>query len=90
MRSACATEEDVHALQQALPGLPFPAYFTEFLRRYGGAMVGSLPMFGVTPSQVMGIGETLVERNRIFREDERAGIDHCLVIFADGFGNPLG
>jgi hypothetical protein len=90
MLCAGATSNDeLRELSDAL-GYTLPSEYESFIRRYGGAMVGSLPIYGVRPSEVMGDRDTVVEVNRRFREDQWPGVGGWLIISVDGSGNPLG
>ena len=64
--------------------------YVAFLRRYGGATVGSLPVFGLRPVEVMGEPWSVVHVTQQFRRQGWPGTDQWYVISDDGFGNPIG
>lgn len=71
-------------------GCTFDEDYVAFLRRYGGATVGSLPVFGLRPVEVMGKRWSVVELTKWFREQGWPGVSEWYVISEDGFGNPIG
>ena len=72
-------------------GVPFPVDYREFLRRYGGAMVGPYPIFGLRPAEVMGVDcWSAVAMTRWYRDDGVPGTEACVVISHDHAGNPIG
>lgn len=72
-------------------GVRFAPDYREFLMRYGGAMVGSLPVLGLRRAEVMGDDMfSVVDVTNRFRDDgwESAGI--WVIISMDLSGNPIG
>ncbi len=53
-------------------------------------MVGSLPVFGLRPTKVMGERWSVVEVTRWFRAEGWPETSSWYVISEDGFGNPIG
>src|SRR6266478_3582044 len=88
--------DEIDAASTAL-GLPFPPDYREFLRRYGGGMVGPYPIFGLRVSEVMrqclqrrsqmSTASTVDWENRRYREAPRPGIGDWLIISSDLGGN---
>ncbi len=72
-------------------GVEFTHDYREFLERYGGAMVGSLPMFGLRQAEVMA-GDTfsVVDVTARFRADKWEPTDEWGVVPMDLAGNPIG
>lgn len=70
--------------------LPFPRDYRAFLERYGAAIVGSSPIFGLRPVEPMGNEWSVVDVNRRYRADNWPGVEDWLVISADNSGNPIG
>src|SRR5437870_2403020 len=64
--------------------------YIEFLLRYGGAVVGPNPVFGLRQPEVMGKPWSVVDVTNMFRADGRRGISEWYIISNDGFGNPIG
>jgi hypothetical protein len=64
--------------------------YIAFLRRYGGATVGSLPIFGLRPVEVTGEPWSVVAATQIFRQEALPGTEDWYVISNDGYGNPIG
>lgn len=88
--SEVPSEDEITASALAI-GCSFHEDYVDFLRRYGGAMVGSLPVFGLRPVEVMGNDWwSVVELTRRFREQGWPGVNEWYVISDDGFGNPIG
>jgi hypothetical protein len=72
-------------------GVPFSLDYKEFLRRYGGAMAGPYPIFGLRPVEVMDRDLwSVVAVTRHFRSDGVPGCDAWAVISYDHAGNPVG
>lgn len=71
-------------------GCTFHEDYVAFLRRYGGATVGSMPVFGLRPAPVTGTPWHVVEVTKWFREQGWPGVDEWYIISEDGFGNPIG
>lgn len=72
-------------------GVPFPEDYWQFLLRYGGAMVGSRPVFGLRPVEVMGVDHWSVQDvTRHYRSHGVPGTDQWVVLSEDQAGNPIG
>lgn len=72
-------------------GVRFPSDYREFIARYGGAIVGPYPVFGLRASAVMEDGRWSVID--ITDEIRRTGIDSVadwIVFSEDHSGNPIG
>lgn len=84
-----ATGENLLALEEAV-GCHVPTELREFLSELGSMMVGSLPIFGVEPAEVMGVDDTIdAETLRFRREPAWRLPPDALVISNDGRGNPV-
>jgi len=83
------SDEEVAHAASAL-GVTFHHDYVAFLRRYGGAMIGSLPVFGLRPVKVMGKRWSVVDVTEWFRKQGWPGTHAWYVISEDGFGNPIG
>ena len=70
-------------------GLKFAPDYREFLERYGGAMVGSLPVIGFRQAEVMGPATVTVINDR-FRAFGWEPTEEWVVISVDLAGNPIG
>lgn len=72
-------------------GLSLPEDYKEFIRRYGGAIVGPFPIYGLRLAEPMGNGEcSFLERTNHFRQQHWAGTDEWVIISMDHAGNPVG
>jgi hypothetical protein len=67
-----------------------PPDYRDFLRRYGSAIVGRYPIYGIRPALILGRDWSVVEINRRYREDQWPGVDGWLIISTDHGGNPFG
>ena len=84
------TDEEI-ANASAAVGCRFHRDYVEFLQRYGGAMAGSLPVFGLRPVEVMSKHLwSVVVVTEWFRDQEWPGTSDWYIISNDGFGNPIG
>jgi cell wall assembly regulator SMI1 len=85
-----ATEAEVNAASQEI-GTRFPEDYREFLLRYGGAMVGPYPVFGLHPSDVMEDDRwSVVDVTNEVRSSGLDGISNWIVFSEDHAGNPIG
>lgn len=67
-----------------------PAY-VQFLRDFGGAMLGAEPLLGLARAPVMGVDSwSVVEVTRRFRADGWKGVDEWYLVSVDTAGNPVG
>ncbi len=51
-------------------GMPFPEDYREFVHRYGSAMVGAFPIFGLRPAEVMGNDWSVIDVNQDYRTQQ--------------------
>ena len=80
--------DEVLATIEALGATPHEDY-VELVARYGGAMIGPDPLFGLRCSEVMGVDDTVGEATHSFRDDGWPGVMGRLVVSRDGRGNPV-
>jgi hypothetical protein len=71
-------------------GHELPRDFRQFVERYGGAVVGSLPVLGLRRAEVMGSDYSFVEVTESFRRDGWIPGNGWVVISIDLAGNPIG
>lgn len=71
-------------------GVKLAEDYKEFIRRYGGAIVGPYPIFGLRNVEPMGNGSTLLEVTKSFRRQPWPGVENWAVISTDHCGNPIG
>jgi hypothetical protein len=64
--------------------------FRDFVLRYGGALVGPCPIYGIRPAEYMGRDDTFAQVSRRYRSGGWAGVDNWTVISSDHAGNPIG
>ena len=68
-----------------------PGQYRAFLERYGGAIVGAYPVFGVKSAPAMSQGDDLAwDVTSRFRKAGWEGTANWLVISEDQAGNPIG
>lgn len=85
-----APADEVDRAERAV-GVSFGADYREFISRYGGAMVGSLPILGLRKAEVMGDDSfSVVAVTESFREDRWDPNREWAVISIDLAGNPIG
>ena len=75
---------------EELVGSKFDAAYREFVERYGGAMVGSLPIVGLRVAEVMGDDDLVTDVTAHFRRDGWKPTQEWVVISIDLAGNPIG
>ncbi|MFA6958486.1 MAG: SMI1/KNR4 family protein [Thermoanaerobaculia bacterium] len=89
LRSGGASQSEIDLAAQEI-GLPFPRDYEEFLRRYGAAMVGSYPIFGLRQVEAMGTCWSVVQMNEHFKKMNWPGTNDWVIFTNDLGGNPLG
>jgi len=81
---------EVDAAEQRL-GVEFSDDFREFVQRYGGAIVGSQPVFGLRKAEVMGDDTcSVVDVTERYRTDGWKPVTAWIVVSMDLAGNPIG
>lgn len=82
--------DEIEAAEKRV-GLKFSAAYREFLERYGGAMVGSLPVFGLRKAEVMADDAfSVADMTARFRSDGWQLTSQWVVVSMDLAGNPIG
>lgn len=72
-------------------GVPFSTQYREFLLKYGAAMVGPYPIYGLRPVEVMGDDSwSVVAMTKHFRQDNIQAARGWVVVSSDHGGNPVG
>lgn len=82
------TDEELDLASREL-GVFFPDAYRGVLRRWGGTMVGSFPLYGLRPVEFMGNTWSVVAETQRYRRDGWPGTENGLVISSDGYGNPI-
>lgn len=80
---------EVAAVSRSL-GLGIPEDYANFLVRYGSAIVGPYPIFGLRRIEPMGTDWSVIEMNRRFRADGWPGVEEWVLFSQDLGGNPIG
>jgi hypothetical protein len=76
---------------ETILGCRFDSAYVQFLREFGGAMLGPEPLLGLQQAEVMGVDSwSVIEVTKRFRTDGWAGVDDWYVVSVDGSGNPVG
>lgn len=71
--------------------VPFSSDYREFLLRFGAAMVGPYPIFGLRPVEVMGDDSwSVVTMTKQFRYDNVTAAKGWVIVSTDHAGNPVG
>jgi SMI1 / KNR4 family (SUKH-1) len=84
------SEAEIARIEQQI-GVPFVEDYRQILLRYGGAMVGAYPVFGLRPVEVMGAKHWSVVEVTMFHRSQRVPyIDQWVVFSEDHAGNPIG
>jgi hypothetical protein len=84
-------ESDEIAAAEREVGVALAADYKEFVRRYGGAIVGPFRVFGLRRALPMGRDEgSFVEVTNSFRRQRWPGVEKWAVISTDHAGNPVG
>jgi len=90
MKAGPGMQSDIDEAAHSI-GCEFHEDFREFLLRYGGAMVGAYPIFGVGQATVMGNDAwSITEMTKRFRREGWDGTADWYIVSMDGAGNPIG
>jgi len=71
-------------------GIAFQQDYAEFVRRYGAAIVGAYPIFGLRKVDAMGLMWSVIDANLEYRSKLWPGINEWLIVSSDLAGNPVG
>jgi hypothetical protein len=72
-------------------GVPFSSDYRDFLLKFGAAMVGPYPIYGVRPVEAMGDDSwSVVAMTKRFREDNVPAANRWVIVSSDHAGNPVG
>lgn len=83
-------EEEIDALEQAV-GFKLPDDYRQFVREFGGGIVGAFSVYGLRAADAMGDDEaSALEVTERFRNDGWRGVEKWLVVSSDHSGNPVG
>ena len=84
------TSDEITAAEYMV-GIVLADDYKEFVRRYGGAIVGPFRVFGLRKAVPMGRNEgSFVEVTNTFRRQQWRGVEKWVIISADHAGNPIG
>ena len=84
-------EPDEIATAEHEVGVALDEDYKEFVRRYGGAIVGPFPIFGLRKAVPMGKDEgSFVEITESFRQQRWPAVEKWAIISMDHSGNPVG
>jgi hypothetical protein len=89
MKASAASQQEIEEAAEAL-GCFLQKDYIDFLLRYGGAIVGPYPIFGLHRPPAMGAPWSFVDVTKQFRADGWKGTCEWCIISEDGFGNPIG
>jgi hypothetical protein len=78
------------AAASARLGRSFPDDYSLFIARYGSAIVGPYPVFGLRPAEPLGNDWSVIDINRRYRADKWPGVEDWLIFSADNSRNPVG
>ncbi|MDG2131687.1 MAG: SMI1/KNR4 family protein [Fuerstiella sp.] len=88
--STTPSDTEINEAAQAL-GVSFDSDYREFVKLYGGAMVGPYPIFGLRPVEVMDDELwSVVTVTARYRETGIADVVGWYVVSEDHAGNPVG
>lgn len=88
LRAEGVSVEEIQTASRSI-GLPFPESYRDFLARYGAAIVGPYPIYGLREVEPMGDVGSVVDVNFDVRQ-EWPHLVGWLIISNDLAGNPIG
>jgi hypothetical protein len=80
---------EIDAAAEAL-GVRFPDSYRDFLLRYGGAIVGPYPIYGLRPVETMGAWWSVKTVTEDFRSQGVNALLNWVIFSGDHAGNPIG
>jgi SMI1-KNR4 cell-wall len=83
-----ATSVGMGEVKKAI-GVDVDSYYLEFVSRYGGAIVGPYPIYGLRYAEAME-KQTVLEVTQHYRKQNWRGVEEWLIISSDHAGNPFG
>ena len=90
LRAEPVPEEEVNGASDEV-GVAFSPDYREFVKLFGGAIVGAFPIIGLRAAEPMGRRQSsVVVATQHFRDEEWPGADSWAVISIDQAGNPIG
>lgn len=89
LRGTGASTDEVDEVSRIL-ARPLPQDYREFLRRYGAAIVGAYPIFGVREVEPLGTSWSVIKMNDHFRKINWSGVTEWVIFSNDLAGNPYG
>ena len=90
LKAEPVSDGELEELEASL-GFPLPLEYSEFVKRYGGAIVGAYRIYGLRRAAAMGRKEgSVLETTNRFRKQNWPGTEHWLVFSIDLSGNPIG
>lgn len=89
MKAEPVSFEEINESEARL-GTPLQEDYRQFVHRYGGAIVGPFPIFGLRRAKPMGKEESLLDMTTHFRQQKWPGVDNWVVVSIDHSGNPIG
>jgi hypothetical protein len=90
MKAGEVDSEEIAEAEHVI-GIALDADYKEFVRRYGGAIVGPFRIFGLRRAVPMGKDDgSFIEVTQSFRKQRWPGVDTWAVVSMDQAGNPVG
>jgi hypothetical protein len=89
LKAEAVSPAEVNDMEREV-GVKLAEDYKEFIRRYGGAIVGPFPIYGLREVEPMGDESTLMEVTNFFRQQRWPGVEKWAVISMDHDGNPVG
>ena len=89
MRADGVPASEIRSASEAL-GRRFDPDYCEFVARYGGAIVGPYPVFGLRRATVMGNQWSVVDETKWFWAEHWRGVEDWYIVSLDHCGNPIG
>jgi hypothetical protein len=90
MRAEGVAQSEIDAAAARF-GIPFPADYQEFLRRYGGGHTGSLSVAGLRRWEFASRSDwSVIVLTEQHRAQRYPGTERWVIFSDDGFGNPVG
>ena len=90
MKAESVDEKEISNAESRL-GFTFDSDYKDFVRKYGGAIVGAYPIFGLRHAEPMDDYQwSVIDVTKSYKDEEWEGVDDWYIVSADHAGNPIG
>lgn len=90
MKADTVEEKEISAAEEKL-GFDFDPDYRDFVKRYGGAVVGPFPIFGLRHAEPMDDTQwSVIDVTEHYQQEGWRGVDDWYIVSVDHADNPVG